>query len=246
MSWVLKGLAGPLQGQNFPIQNELTLGRQGDVAIPDSKASAIHARIVSDRQSGWLLQDNDSKNGIRADGEKVTQVSLSHGLIFYIGDQAFEVIVTADESPRPEPELQPAVAPAPAPRPREEKRYWYDILASFAQRSKDGLKDRMVPVSTLEPALVLDFVRGVQANRQWILSYGPRKVGPASMDLTLVQPGAPPVCFEIRPAVQGGIQFNTEHPDVVRLNGQSVDSAVLQVGDSIRILDTVIEVDFSE
>jgi hypothetical protein len=88
-------------------------------------------------------------------------------------------------------------------------------------------------------------VRGVQANSKWVLGFGPRKIGASSLDLPIWEPGAPAVCFEILPSSDGLI-FKTAHPDIVLLNGAGVDSEVLRLGDTIRIMDTIIEVDFTE
>ena len=74
----------------------MTLGRQGDIVVPDTKSSSIHARIVT-HEGKMYLTDNNSKNGTRIDGERITKaIKLKAGLKFYIGDQGFEVVEIQD------------------------------------------------------------------------------------------------------------------------------------------------------
>lgn len=233
MSLVIKAVSGPLSEQIFPIIEGLTVGRQGaGISLNDGKVSSLHARVVADPAGGFLLEDNNSKNGLRVDGEKVDSVALKPGAKFYIGDSEFEVLELADEPSAPD-------------KPAKPQRFWYDVLAEFLAKNEGSFKDKIKPLSTLEPALVLDFVRGVQANSKWVLGFGPRKIGASSLDLPIWEPGAPAVCFEILPSPDGLI-FKTSHPDIVLLNGAGVDSEVLRMGDTIRIKDTIIEVDFTE
>src|ERR1700722_11341007 len=99
MGWILKGLGGPLKGKTFRVTDGITLGRQGVIVIPDLKASSVHARIKQLADGDWVLADNSSKNGTRIDGERITQVGLSHGLRFFIGDQGFEIREVVEDEP---------------------------------------------------------------------------------------------------------------------------------------------------
>lgn len=135
------------------------------------------------------------------------------------------------------------VVPVPPPAPTS--KYWYDVLASFIEKNQSFIVNSRKTLIPLSPALILEFQRGPQLHTKWTLGYGPRKVGARCMDLPIFEPGAPDVCFEIIPTPQG-IIFKTTHPDKVLLNGKKVDNKMLHVGDSIRINETVIEVDFIE
>ncbi len=286
MSWALKGLNGPLKDMLTPLKPGMTLGRQGDLVIQDGRASTIHARIT---QTGgtWAVEDNNSKNGVRVNGQKVAWLELKPGTQFQIAGQMFavtessisteaapkktakgpdqevrirEVVVDLNEAPttvaparlvgsRP-PELPdiPTAAPAdslPLPPPVKKQRKWNEVLVSFLESNGKAFNENQRPVAPLEPALVLDFIRGIQVNSRWVVGYGPRKVGAAALDLPIWEPGAPALCFEILPSTEG-IVFKTAHPDMVKLNGESVDNQVLRVGDTIRISETIIEVDFIE
>lgn len=227
----LKVLAGPRKDEVFPLNDGLTLGRKGDIQLEDVKVSGVHARVSQSEAGTWVLTDNKSKNGIRVDGEKVDEAILQVGTSFWIGDSHFEVISLAPEPTKP--------------KPAKNQRYWHELIAEFIGANVDKFKDNPKPLSPLEPALVLEFVRGTQVNSKWTLGFGPRKIGSSSVDLPIWEPGAPAVCFEIQPT-HDGLLFKTAHKDIVKLNGQEVDSQVLRMGDTIRILDTVIEVDFTE
>lgn len=234
MELILTALSGPRKDETFPLSDGLTIGRSaGGITLDDPKISSLHARIVK-KGEDWFLQDNNSKNGIRINSEKVDNVPLTPGLKFFVGDSEFEVMEI-----RPEPEEKPK------PKPAKKQRYWHEVLADFVKENQGAFDDKPRPVSPLEPALVLEFVRGTQVNSKWVLGFGPRKVGAASLDLPIWEPGAPATCFEIVPSANGLI-FKTARPDIVLLNGEAVDSQVLRVGDTIRILDTLIEVDFTE
>jgi hypothetical protein len=131
------------------------------------------------------------------------------------------------------------------PPPEKTRRYWHEILAEFVAANQESFSERKRPVTPLNPAVVLEFVRGLQVSSKWILGYGPRKVGPSVLDLPIWEPGAPAVCFEILPS-SDGIVFKTAHPKLVTVNGEALDTHVLHVGDKIQINETIIEVDFEQ
>jgi pSer/pThr/pTyr-binding forkhead associated (FHA) protein len=276
MSWALKGLAGPLKDKTYTVKSGITMGRQGDIVIPDLKASGQHARIRQLSNGKWIVEDTDSKNGTRIEGERITRVYLTDGLRFFIGDQGFEVIeIKEDMTATGKPQAAQATAAPPPPRPAgatrsaastpsppdleiqqtpdlpppapppKPQRYWHEVLAEFVGENLKEFSDQTKPLAPLDPALVLEFSRGLQVNSRWILGYGPRLIGSNSLDLPIWEPGAPAVCFEVSPSPDG-ILFKTSHPDIVRVNGERVDSKVLHVGDTIQINETLIEVDFSE
>lgn len=236
MHIAIKVVGGPLKDKVYPLTKPLTIGRQGDITLEDPTVSSVHARIEKGPAGEWILHDNGSKNGVKVDDEKVQSMALKPGLTFHIGEHSFLIMALVEE--------KDAVA-KPAPKPKKRQKYWYDALASFLKANKDAFKDGTRPLVPLEPAVVLEFVRGVQMNNKWVLGYGPRKLGPHSIDLPIWEPGAPEICFEIQPTADG-ILFKTEHPEVVRLNNEAVDSRLLHVGDTISIHETMIEVDFTE
>lgn len=155
--------------------------------------------------------------------------------------------VKAPESPLAQrlKEQAATVEPAPAkPVKKKAQKFWHEALSEFLDAYQNRFTDKPKPATALEPAVVLEFVKGVQVNSKWTLGYGPRKIGATSLDLPICEPGAPAICFELHPTMDG-ILFSTKHPEQVKINGQSVDSKLLHMGDTIQILETLIEVDFS-
>lgn len=244
MNIALRVLSGPLEKQKIPIDKPLSIGRQGDIVLDDPKVSGIHAHIERSSSGKWVIKDNESKNGIRVNEERIKAFSLKPGMVFHIGDSSFEVVDLDQkrEQATDQPKTKKESAPA---RPKKKHKYWYEALADFLLKNKSVFKDRAVPLTTLDPAVVLEFVRGPQMNSRWVLGYGPRKLGANCIDLPIYEPKAPEVCFELRPSADG-IVFKTDHPDVVLLNNEKMDIRVLRVGDTISIFDTLIEVDFTE
>ena len=243
MSLILTVVSGPRRGETFPLRDGLTIGRQdADIALDDRRVSGRHAFVRAGGDDTWELHDNGSKNGTKdARGQAVDGLVLTPKTTFSIGETTFRV-----DAPEPSPAV-PTPRPAVAPRPRAgpPRQTWYDVLAQMLIDQAAKFRDQPRGLTPLEPAVVLDFVRGPQVNSRWILGYGPRQIGPGALDLPLWEPELPPVCFELIPG-KDGLIFRTAHREVVRLNGRAVDNDVLRAGDTIQIKDTLIEVDFTE
>ncbi len=232
MALAFKILSGDQKGQLFPIEDGITIGRQSQqVPLNDPKASSHHARVAVE-DGRFKLIDNNSKNGIHVNGQKVAELDLIDGAEFSIGDVLFKIVKHDSEKLREK-------------RAKKGQHLWYEALADFVERSTENLQDKPIRFQPLEPAVMFEFVRGVQMNTRWIVGYGPRKIGSGSIDLSIYENKAPDVCFEIE-GTPNGILFRTQHPGIVRLNDKEVSSQILHIGDRIRINDTVIEVDFVE
>src|SRR6266478_9248724 len=88
-------LRGELLAVQIPLERErVTLGRalDADIRINDSRASRLHARIITqaDAERGvprYLLKDLDSTNGTILNGTRIDQALLQDGDKFEIGDQ---------------------------------------------------------------------------------------------------------------------------------------------------------------
>lgn len=262
----LKILSGPAEGQSVGLREGLTIGRQdAGLNLADPRVSSVHARVVR-RGSEWHLVDNHSKNGIRdTDGNKIETVLLEAGARFAIGESQFEVEGAAVQPPPPGASPRPASPKAaaaedappetrapktdkPAKNVRVERKNavrWHEALANFVQTEAPRFRDQIRPTALFQPAVVFEFARGSQVNARWILGYGPRQIGGATIDLPLWEPDIPPICFELTPTSEG-VLLTTLVRDLVRVNGRGVDKHVLTVGDRIEIRETLIEVDFSE
>jgi hypothetical protein len=141
------------------------------------------------------------------------------------------------------------VSPAPqAPRPEpepEKPKTWFEVLLDHLSSKQRKIKDRPRVVAPFSPPITLRFLRGLQFETEWVVGYGPRRVGAKSMDFPIWEPQAPDICFEILPTPQGPA-FKTVNTGMVLLNGNSIPSATLKSGDLISIFDCLIEVSMSE
>lgn len=234
MALHLKVLDGPSKDKVYALRPGFVIGRgEGDLVVPaDKRLSTRHAYVEVGDDGVWNLVDNGSKNGLRVGAEQKTKVALQAGVKILIGSQNYEVVDVKVDEPLPI-KIKPKA------------RHWREVLADFAMKAMGVVKNEGKAIVSFHPAVVLDFIRGAQAETRWVLGYGPRKIGARSLDLPIFENGAPDVCFEILPTPDG-ISFKTDYPDLVKLNGQSVSAEILHIADIIKIQDTEIEVDFIE
>lgn len=261
MSLFFRVIEGPQLGSEFPIEEGYILGRKGgpaDIQLDDPKTSGSHARIEgTDR--GMYLIDNNSKNGLRIDKEKIKKVVLKVGLQIWIGSTLLEVFekravtrtvpptttqrpttTKAETLPKTEILSNAEIQKKPT---AQQMRTWRDILEEFTSLIEDQAEDMHKPLVPLEKVIRLSFLAGLQAETEWTLGYGPRRAGALSVDMPILEPNAPETCFEIIPTAQG-VLFKTNHADIVMINNKSQGSVLLKSGDMIRIHDTIIEVGF--
>jgi|FLYM01.1.fsa_nt_gi pSer/pThr/pTyr-binding forkhead associated (FHA) protein len=228
---------GLSQGESYAVTDGLTFGRRGaGVRLDDQKVSSKHAIVQLSPDGGFELTDLNSKNGLFQGGRRVSTIALVPGAEFQIGQTTFTVLGTREGQ---SVEVEPVASP-----PKPSKKRWNEMLAHFLRKSFLHIENQPIPVQPMRPALVLDFLRGPQAETRWVLGYGPRKVGRNSVDLPIYEADASPTCFEVFPSSEG-ISF-TAHGEEVRLNGERVSTEILKIGDRIQIFGTEIEVDFTE
>lgn len=232
MALYLVAKSGPSQGESWEVSDGLTFGRKGtSIHLADSKVSSQHARIALNEEGRFEVIDLASKNGLILNGEKVRRVPLEPGCEFEIGQTHFQVL---EMGSRPEETKAPA----------KQKKKWNEVLVAFFRRNLFEFENQPRELLPLRPALVLDFLKGPQAETRWVLGYGPRRAGRLSVDLPILEAQASETCFEIFPSPDG-IIFKALGPEV-RLNGRTVSSETLRIGDRIQIFDTELEVDFLE
>ena len=214
-------LNGPNKGNIFLIEKGLVLTRnkkeEGDIFIEDPKASNPHAEIIKKRGL-FYLKDMDSKNGTYVNEEINDLFALEPGIKFRIGKTI----------------LQVKKAPPP-------KKHWSEIVKE--NLSSVSLKDTPKKISLIKPSLILTFKSGVQKGDKWHLCYGPRTAGSASLDLPILEPQAPPICFFLKPGNQF-VLFKTTYPEKVLLNKQHISKKILKPGDHISFNSMLIEVNY--
>src|SRR5713101_5062743 len=98
-------LRGELLAVPIPLERaQVTVGRalDADIRVNDSRASRLHARIITERDEAgvtrYRLKDLDSTNGTILNGKAIDQALLQDGDKFEIGDQLirFEMLDEID------------------------------------------------------------------------------------------------------------------------------------------------------
>ncbi len=78
----------------YEIKDTVLIGRHPrcNITIDDPTVSSRHAQLqVNEGTCG--LKDHESTNGIRVDGEKVSELMLQPGMLFSIGTHEFEYLL---------------------------------------------------------------------------------------------------------------------------------------------------------
>ena len=210
-------------GERFLVRAGATIGRRGtDFVIDDSKISSKHAMIES-RADGYYVVDAGSSNGIRLGGSKTKEVQLFEGVQIQLGRTVLQVV---------EADIEPS-SQVPGS--------WIPAVIGLLRRARKNARNEPVPLSPFDPPLLLRVIQGRQTGVEWMVGYGPRDAGSASVDLRIEEPNAPALCFRLIPA-GANVSFKTEHPNIVRLNGQEIAGAPVGDGDIIDIENTRIQV----
>ncbi|MBI3470380.1 MAG: sigma 54-interacting transcriptional regulator [Candidatus Solibacter usitatus] len=120
--------AGPLDGVVFPLEDSLSVGRDGSntLAIDDQALSRRHCAIEPHGET-WVLRDLDSRNGSYINGAPVRERVLEHGDRIRVGRSVFQFLAGSESSgvgwdaqpERPPGDtvvLRPEEAPSPPPQ----------------------------------------------------------------------------------------------------------------------------------
>ncbi len=85
----------------YPLyKKEMTIGRAdaADIHIEGNFVSRVHARLVA-TDEGVIVEDVDSKNGIKVNSKRMTRHVLSHGDVLGIGPLRFRFLDTSVDEP---------------------------------------------------------------------------------------------------------------------------------------------------
>jgi hypothetical protein len=225
---------GPLKGTDFELKAGMRLGRSSaDVNLKDPKVSSIHCeiRLRTGSVNSLVLFDLGSTNGIKVNGKRVSSLDLAPELEFQLGNTLLRV--TAVEEVRS------------GEGPSVELSDWRVHLLRVASKMISTPKQR-VDVRLFDPMLVLNFLEGPLKGECVALGYGPRTIGKLSSELSLNDPRAADVTFELAPESRGEARFHTENSGRIRLNGLFKDTETIKTGDRIETGQTVIEISFDE
>ncbi len=114
----LTQVGGTGDGRVFELSRAvLSIGRteENEIIMKSESVSRCHAYLRRSSDGEWLFQDNNSKNGIRVNGKKVSEAVLKSGDTLSVGDFTFKF--EAAEIPNPPEKTTPSFnleAPPPA------------------------------------------------------------------------------------------------------------------------------------
>lgn len=223
MRLYLEVIEGPQIGQKFSLEKRATLGRQGtDIEISDPRLSSHHVTFEFQEAHGWVLSDNQSRNGVWINGHKELRAILKDGDLLQLGGVQLLCRLVEAQSVQLSNEFQ-----------------------AWAQSLVKSVKNSDCHLIEIEPELRLRVQKGIQYDQVWEIFWGPRMAGRSSLDIPLVDDLAPAEAFVIR--VHGRKPyFYTSSPGIVKINRQSQESKALDHGDVISFGDTEIVVEFGE
>ena len=257
MGLILKVTSGPLEGRTFKIYAGIVIGRvDSEISINDPKISGRHVKIETGAAGDLYFVDLGSRNGISVKNNRETRVKVTPGLAFRLGKTDFLVVELAE--PKVAESLEettlppvPPVPPVPSaphatptnPAPKEPT--WQDYFSGFFIKSMDKIVSRPKELHPFKPLLEFSFIGGLQTGTRWSLGYGPRFVGPGSMDLIIYEDNLPDLLFEIK---QTGLSFTISAlaDTPIRVNDKVVSSETIKSGDVISFANTKIKVSLIE
>lgn len=157
---------GDLQGQVYPIDKGLTMGREGHntISMPQNrKWSRDHAKVWQVGVHQYAVADLGSTNGTLVNEERTTRANLQDGDRITLGDVVFRF------------ELEEADKPKPAARPRDTGR---DDFTAILRGEKDR-SDRPA-ASALEGAAAIQI-------KERILQYSKKERGGGALRVDMSQ-----------------------------------------------------------
>ena len=214
--YVIQVLKGPITGKTFDVKDGLTFGRtKGDIILRDSSVSSLHAEIKIDKTGQILIRDKKSKNKIFMGEEQFENLVLEKNSTFKIGESEFCLRFIKSPS---------------------------ELWFQFIRNKLDKVQDAPMALQVFFKPVTILFYSGIQKDRQYHLSYGPRFFGRHSVDCPIFDKKCPEKAFVLIPK-KSYIQFKTTYPDQVRINDEAIPEARLKHGDEIFIGDSVLKVE---
>ncbi len=220
---------GPQKGSSFQLFAGKTFGRvNADYVLRDGNVSSVHCKIDQDERGRLILIDLDSANGLVVNSRLVKKILLLPGVSFMLGSTTLKIKEISDAE----------AENLPVPRS------WRSRLRRYFEKNKSNLVPVKQDILLFQPAIELEFILGLQAEKKLLLSYGPRAAGFGNLDIEIEDPDVPHVAFEILPQVDTSALFVNKSGFKVLLNNSPVDTANLKEGDLIQIGQSTLKVTF--
>lgn len=214
---------GPSKGQKITINGKTSLGRKGaDVLLNDAKLSGIHVLFDYIEGVGWVIKDQNSRNGVWINGLKEQR----------------HVISDLDEIMIGTSKMTCRILDTSQIKFTDRFKHWIQGLFKRTENRSNRFK-------VIKPEIRLRVIQGIQYGQTWEVFYGPRTAGRDSPDICLFEENVPRVAFEIK--VKGKYAyFFTRNEKVVKINKRSVKEKQFTPGDVISIGESEILVEVNE
>ena len=221
MRLFIEVIEGPDKGKQLNLKESTSIGRKdAEILLNDVKLSGTHAFLKYDPTRGWFIKDNDSRNGIWVNGIREHEIQIQDGLEVQMGQSILLCKLIVKASKRAE-----------------------GGFIQWVQKLLKQVPNRPSSLKEIKPEMRLRVIEGMQYGEQWEVFYGPRVVGKEQLDICLYDEKAPKEAFEIL-VKKRYPYFHTNHPDQVKVNGESTSDKQLVPGDVIQVGDSKILVEF--
>lgn len=223
MRLYLDVIDGPHKGEKFSLNQKTSFGRKGaDINLNDVKLSGVHVFFEFSEDTGWVITDNQSRNGVWINGLKESRMILKDSDLIQIGTT----------------KLHCRLLEAGAFAFSDRFQVWMQSLYKKVINSPSTLVE-------IKPEIRLKAIQGVQYGQTWDIFYGPRIAGRDSNDICLFDDKAPRDSFQIKPKGKYAY-FYTDNETIVRLNSRSVKEKQLKPGDVISFGESQLLVEVDE
>lgn len=149
--------------------------------------------------------------------------------------------------PSIEPKVEKPLVPdsAPATPPPEPPKPWRIELVTMIEKEFPLVLPAALTeppaIGAFSPAVILDFVEGLQADSKITLGYGPREAGFNHLDVELLDPWSPRRAFVLSPG-PGSVQIKDLTNGKVLINNRPFDTAFLEENDVVSVGKTKIKI----
>ncbi len=225
MDLFIKITSGTRTGDVFKIQSAATIGRsKADINLKDSRASSLHGKILEEN-GDYFYVDLNSTNGSLVAGVEVKKIKLIPGLVITIGSTNLEITTEFEVKKSSKANLSE----------------WRETLFNFLQ--KQNIDQTEEAIHTFHRCLLVTVKSGIQAGESWILGYGPRKIGPLSSDICLLDETLDGLCLKIHQN-DGEIVVESLEGKTFTIDGQKKGAEVLKDKLDIQIGNTLLEIGY--
>ncbi|MBC6416012.1 MAG: FHA domain-containing protein [Bdellovibrionales bacterium] len=217
--FLIEALTGPLKGKRIEVKDGLSFGREkGDIILKDSSVSEFHAEIQIYSSGTVMIVDQDSKNKIFINKKRVVKSVLESGNVFKIGQSEF--IFKINYSPK-------------------------EIWNTFIKKQMNKVEDTPMSLKVFVKPIKVNFLSGLQKNKNYKLYYGPRFFGRHSVDCPIFDSKAPKKAFVLIPQKKD-ILFKSFDTKSIQVNKKPLEQVSVKNGDKILVGDSLLEIQLGQ